>query len=502
MNPTSIYIPWRHGRPLLLAGLALALAACASSRGLQPQASLRDIDSLRTERTLADGALGVAGFPAQDWWTALGDPQLDALVNEALAGHPSLEAADARLRQARSQIGGARADQLPSLSVSGGYTGLRLPESMLGDETGGHYAGSGQVAFNFSYGVDLWGGKRAAWEAAVDSAHAAAIDAQAARLDLSANITRAYAGLAYAWQLHDIAEEELARSQKALQLTRQRRSAGIDSDLQVRQAEARVPSAQQQLQAARQQIDEGRTALAALVGQGPDRGLRIERPRALDPLALQLPGVLPSALLGRRPDIVAARWRVEAADRQIDAAKAKFYPSLNLTALAGVVAPNVGDLLQSSSTFAYVGPALSLPIFEGGRLRAGLDSKDADRDLAVASYNQRLIDALHEVADQVNAVRSLQQQAQSQQQALYTARAAHGLAEQRYRAGIGGYLDVLTAQSTLLQTQQRLAGLQSQQLLASVRLSQALGGGFEPNADDRLHAASLTDSPHSRDSLP
>ncbi|MCS4230185.1 NodT family efflux transporter outer membrane factor (OMF) lipoprotein [Stenotrophomonas maltophilia] len=497
MTPITLSTSWRHGRPLLLAGLALALAACASSRGLQPQGALRDVDSLHSERTLADATLGAAGFPARDWWTALGDPQLDALISEGLASHPSLEAADARLRQARSQVGGARADQLPNLSVSGGYTGLRLPESMLGDEAGGHYAGSGQVAFNFSYGVDLWGGKRATWEAAVDSAHAAAIDAQAARLNLSANITQAYAGLAYAWQLHDVAAEELARSQKALQLTGQRRAAGIDSDLQVRQAEARVPAAQQQLQAAQQQIDESRTALAALVGQGPDRGLQIERPRHLDPLALQLPGVLPSALLGRRPDIVAARWRVEAAGRQIDAAKAKFYPSLNLTALAGVVAPNVGDLLQSSSTFAYIGPALSLPIFDGGRLRAGLDSKDADYDLAVASYNQRLLDALHEVADQVNAVRSLQQQAQSQQQAVDTARAAHGLAEQRYRAGIGGYLDVLTAQSTLLQAQQRLAGLQSQQVLSSIRLSQALGGGFDPTADDSRRAASLSDSSHS-----
>lgn len=485
----------RAARPVLLAGLVLALAGCASGGDLQPQGHLLDVDTLHSERTLADSDLGEAGFPAHDWWKALGDPQLDALVTEGLAGHPSLDAADARLRQARSQVGTARADRLPSASVSGGYTGLRLPESMVGDEMGGHYAGSGQAMVDFSYGFDLWGGKRAAWEAAVDSAHAATVDAQAARLDLSAGIVQAYVQLGHAWLLHDVAEEELARSQKSLQLTRQRRAAGIDSDLQVRQAESRVPAAQQQLQAAQQQIDAGRTALAALVGQGPDRGLRIERPRPLDPMALQLPGVLPSELLGRRPDIVAARWRVEAAGRQIEVAKAKFYPSLNLTALAGVVAPNVGDLLQSSSTFAYLGPALSLPIFDGGRLRAGLASSDAQYDQAVAGYNQSVLDALRDVADQVNAVRSLQQQAQSQQQAVDSARAAHGLAEQRYRAGIGNYLDVLTAQSMLLQAEQQLADLQSRQVLSSVRLNQALGGGYEPAADDR--AASLSDSSHS-----
>lgn len=478
MNPIPHSTLRRSGRALLVSALALALAACASSRGLNPQGHVLDVDSLHSERTLADTDLSATGFPAQDWWKALGDAQLDALVAEGLAGHPSLDAADARLRQAQAQVGTARADELPSLSVSGGYTGLRLPESMAGSEIGGHYAGSSQVAFDFSYGVDLWGGKRAAWEAAVDGAHAATVEAQAARLNLSTGITQAYADLAYAWQLNDVAEEELARSQKSLELTRQRRRAGIDSDLQVRQAEARVPAAQQQVQAAQQRIDAARTALAALVGKGPDRGLSIQRPQPLNPVALQLPGVLPSELLGRRPDIVAARWRVEAADKQIKVAKTRFYPSFNLTALAGVVAPNVGDLLKSSSTFAYIGPALSLPIFEGGKLRANLANTDAQYDLAVANYNQAVLDALRDVADQVNAVRSLAQQAHSQQQAVDTARSAFDLAQQRYRAGIGSYLDVLTAQSTLLRSQQQLAGLQSQQVQVLGAPEQGAGRWF------------------------
>lgn len=483
-------------RPLLVSVLALALASCASSRGLAPQGRLLDADSLQTQRTLAADGLSTPGWPATDWWRALGDPQLDALIGEGLQRNPSLAAADARLRQARAQIGTARAAQLPSVSASGGYTGVRLPESMVGDELGGSYAGSGQAYLSFSYGFDLWGGKRAAWEAAVDSSHAAEVDAQSARLNLSAAIAEAYAQLGYAWQLHDVANEELTRSQKTLDLTRQRRSAGIDSDLQTRQAEARIPAAQQQLQAAQQQIDEARTALAALVGQGPDRGLQIERPQVLNPLALQLPGVLPSALLGRRPDIVAARWRVEAANRQIHAAKAEFYPSLNLTALGGVVSSEVDQLLKSGSTFAFLGPALSLPIFDGGRLRANLDKTDAQYDLAVADYNQSVVGALRDVADQVNAVRSLALQADAQAQAVATARAAHDLAEQRYRAGIGSYLDVLSVESQLLQSQQQLAALQSRQILVSVRLSQALGGGFTPSTDPAAVAAS-SESSHS-----
>ncbi len=495
MIASSLSVSFRRARSLLPPAWVLALAACASSSGLQPQARLLDADALHSERTLATPDLGRGNFPTGNWWRALGDAQLDALVSEALAGHPSLDAADARLRQAQALAGGARAERLPALSVSGGYTGLRLPESMAGNEMGGHYMGSGRVAFDFSYGFDLWGGKRASWEAAVDGAHAAAVEAQAARLGLSAGIVQAYVELDHAWRLHDVADEELARAGKTLQLVRQRRAAGIDSDLQVRQAEARVPAAQQQMQAAQQRIDAARTALAALLGQGPDRGLRIERPQGLNPLALQLPGVLPSELLGRRPDIVAARWRVEAAGKRIEAAKARFYPSLNLTALAGVVAPGVGELLQSNSGFAYIGPALSLLLFDGGRLRAGLADADAQYDLAVAGYNQKVVDALREVADQVNAVRSFEQQVQSQQHAVETAAAAFDLAGQRYRAGIGNYLDVLGAQSQLLAARQALAGLQSQRLLAAVRLQQALGGGFAP-AGDGIAVVS-PDSPHS-----
>lgn len=480
------------GRTLVVAVLSLALAACASSGGLQPQGRLLETDSLHASRSLAGAPLSAAGFPAADWWHAFGDPQLDALVAEGLRSNPSLEAADARLRQAQAQASSANAERKPNLSLSPGYTGLRLPESMAGNEIGGHYMGSVQAVANFSYGIDLWGGKRAAWEAAVDSGHAATVDAQAARLDLSAAIVQAYVELAHAGQLQQVANDELARAEMTLKLTMQRRRAGIDSNLQVNQAEARLPQARQQQLAAQQQIDAARNALAALLGQGPDRGLDIQVPHELNPLALQLPGVLPSELLGRRPDIVAARWRVEAADKQVKVARTRFYPSLNLMALGGVVSKSLDSLLESGSTFGLLAPALSLPIFDGGRLRAGLAKSDADYDLAVANYNHTVVESLRDVADQVTAVRSLADQVQAQQQARATAQAAHDLAQQRYRAGIGNYLDVLSTQDLLLQTQQRLSTLRSQQLLSSVRLSAALGGGYQPDAATQTDTASNT----------
>lgn len=476
-------------RPVLVSVLALALAACASSRGLQPQATLLDADSLQTQRTLSAAGLSQPGWPATDWWRALGDPQLDALIAEGLQRNPGLDAADARLRQARAQIGTAHAERLPSVSASGGYTGVRLPESMVGDELGGSYAGSGQAYLSFSYGIDLWGGKRAAWEAAVDSGHAAEVDAQAARLNLSAAIAEAYAQLGYAYKLHDVASEELARSQKTLDLTAQRRRAGIDSDLQTRQAEARIPAAQQQQQAAQQQIDEARTALAALVGQGPDRGLQIERPQVLNPLALQLPGVLPSALLGRRPDIVAARWRVEAANRQIHAAKAQFYPSLNLTALGGVVSSEVDQLLKSGSTFAFLGPALSLPIFDGGRLRAQLGKAAAGYDLAVAHYNQTVIGALKNISDQLIRRESMNAQAHFAAQSVAAAQKTYDIATVAFQRGLTDYLNVLQAQTLLFRQQQVQQQVQAARLIAHAELVTALGGGLQAGSDvpDQQH---------------
>ncbi|MFA0922929.1 AdeC/AdeK/OprM family multidrug efflux complex outer membrane factor [Xanthomonas fragariae] len=487
----------RLARPLVLTVLALALAACASSRGLAPQGAVLESGALHAERTLAQANLSTAAWPASDWWRALGDPQLNALIAEGLQHSPSLAAADARLRQAQARTGKTQADRGPSLSLSGGYTGLQLPESMVGEELGGSYGGSMQVVLDFRYGVDLWGGKRTAWEAAVDQAHAAEVDAQAARLNLSAAIAEGYAQLAYAWSLHDVANDEATRAQQTLELTRQRRGAGIDSELQVRQAQARVPAAQQQVQSAQQQIDEARTLLAALVGQSPDRGLDIARPVLAAAIATQLPSNLPADLLGRRPDVVAARWRVEAADKDVAVAKTRFYPSLNLAALGGVINPDVGKLLESGSVLGLVAPALSLPIFDGGKLRANLAGSDAQYDLAVADYNQKVLDALREVADQVNAVRSLQQRARAQNDAVQTVSAAVDIAQQRYRAGIGSYLDVLSVQEQLLLARQRMASLQSQQLVAAVRLQRALGGGFTPEpARDTAHTVPVSVQPN------
>ncbi|WP_058835102.1 efflux transporter outer membrane subunit [Luteimonas abyssi] len=461
-----------------LLAAALSLAGCASTGGLTPQLAPADADGLASARSLGVPAFSAADFPRGAGWTAFGDPQLDALVAEALRESPTLAAADARTRNARAQAGLADAARRPTLDASARLSGVRLPATLAPEPIGGDFNASGILTLQFAWAPDLWGGRRAAFEAAAGEARAAEVDAQAARLALSANVTRTYIALAEAFDAQDVAEREQARATALRDLGLQRVQAGLDNQLQVRNAETTIGIARQQAQAARQQIDALRNALAALLGQGPDRGLDIARPRVLNAPAPAIPAVLPSELLGRRADVVAARWRVEAAARGVDAAQAAFKPSVNLAALAGLAAGSLADLFGSDAALAFGGPAISLPIFDGGRLRAGLAQRDAEYDLAVAAYDQTLVDALREVADALQATRAFDARIDTVTDAADAARQAFGLAETRYRAGLGTQLDVLAAQRPLFELEQQLASLRAQRLGASVDLDRALGGGL------------------------
>jgi NodT family efflux transporter outer membrane factor (OMF) lipoprotein len=472
----SFSSPRRLRAPLAVA-LSLLVAACASTHGLEPQGRLLDADSLATSRSLAGQS--DAGFPQQDWWKAFGDAQLDALIEEALAGTPSLDAADARVRQAIAQAGLAETAGKPTLGATAQYSGVQIPETVAPPPIGGDYLGVTLLGLQFKYSPDIWGGHRARTQSALGQARAAEVEGQAARLTLSSNIARTYVALAQAHEAADIAKADGQRASHLLDLGRQRVKAGLDNQLQIRNAETAVATARQQEQAAQQQIDAARNAIAALLGKGPDRGLDIARPSLLAAATPAVPGVVPSELLGHRPDVVAARWRVEAARHGIKASKAEFYPTVNLSALVGVAAGNLSDLFSSNALLAQGGPAISLPIFDGGRLRNNLAKSDAEYDLAVANYNQSLVGALREVADALQATRSLDAQVASAQLARESAQAAWQLATARYKAGLGTQLDVLNAQRPLLQLEQQLAALRAQRIGASIELDRALGGGLE-----------------------
>ncbi|HEX7817648.1 efflux transporter outer membrane subunit [Dyella sp.] len=470
---------------LLAAATALtfALAGCASSGGLHPDGHLTDPATLKADASLAQLKLSAAQWPQQDWWTGLGDAQLSALIEEALKDNPDLTVADARLREAQAEVGIADAARGPTVNAGAAVAGARLPTT-IAPFGNGHYANAKYAYGSFKWDIDLWGGKKAAWQAAVGSARAADIETRAVRIELSTNVARAYVQLGYAYAQQDVAKAELERANHAYQLTQQRVTAGIDNQMQLKQIESEVASAQQQSAVANRAIDSARSALSVLLGKGPDRGLDIARPQSLQPAALAVPDNLSIDLIGHRADLVAARWRVEAANQGIKEAKTRFLPDLNISALGGVIGFGGGNIFQLPARFYEGGPAVSLPIFDGGRLRNNLAGKDAQYDEAVAQYNKTLVGAVNEVADDLSGLKSLQDQIAAQQHALDAANDAWKLADQRYKAGVGSFLEALSVRQELLVADQRMAALRAQQVDLSVQLIQALGGGFRPQADE------------------
>ncbi|WP_323156265.1 efflux transporter outer membrane subunit, partial [Pseudomonas oryzihabitans] len=297
-------------------------------------------------------------------------------------------------------------------------------------------------------------------------------------------------GLAYANM--DVAQQDLERTRGMLDLAQRRVDAGLDSDYQLQQTQSLEASAAASHTAAEQQVRTAQIRLAVLLGKGPDRGAEIPRPKLIAPAAVNLPAQLPVELAGRRPDLIAARWRVEAASKDIVASKTNFYPNLDLTVAAGSKAILGDALLGGPARFFNVGPALSLPIFDAGRRRADLASRDADYDLAVAQYNRTLVQALGDIADAITRQRSLDQQIVEQQRARDIAKSSFDIAMQRYGAGIGNYLDALTVEQQLLQTERQLASLQADRVDSGVLLMQALGGGFQPSKLPPAPAAAAT----------
>jgi NodT family efflux transporter outer membrane factor (OMF) lipoprotein len=461
-------------------GCAL-LAGCASMNGLAPQATSRDPDALASQRALSDVHVRDAAWPRADWWTAFHDPQLDALMEEALAGNPTLDVAAARTRKALATAQTSRSALSPRLDAGASTTRERFSEhGLVPPPFGGTTQTLSDLQLSLSWEIDFWGKNRSAYEAALGAARAADVDAYAARLALSTDIAHAYAQLLRAYLQLDVAKQTLASRERIATLTRDRNAAGIDSRLEVKQAEAALPATREEIAALDERIALARNAIAALMGKGPDRGLAIARPTAAALAQVALPSTVPAQLIGRRPDVVAQRWRIEAASKDIASQKAAFYPNVNLVAFAGLQSLAGANLLSAASRTLGVAPAVTLPIFDAGRLRGELAGKDADYDIAVGQYNQLLANAMRDVVDQLVSFRSLDEQRAQQRIAEATAREAYDLALLRYREGLGNYLQVLSAEQPLLAQQSLDADLRARALELSINLVRALGGGYDP----------------------
>ncbi|HAF41566.1 MAG TPA: multidrug transporter [Sphingobium sp.] len=493
-------------RVMCAATSVMALAACAAVPDLGPKPVVRAPESVAAQQSLAASD---AAWPRDDWWTAYGDPQLTALIEEGLRNAPDMAIAAARFRQAQAMAQQAGAAMLPSanLEASAAATKQSYNMGMPKEFVPQGWLGTGRVALDLGFDLDLWGKNKASLAAATSEARAAEIDAQQARLALTTGIADAYADLA---RLHDEAEIQqrtLDIRTASQKLVADRRQNGLETRGNVRQADATVSSAKAQLAGAQLAIRVRQHQIAALIGAGPDRGLSITRPQPGKLAPLGLPADVTTNLVARRPDIAAALARTEAAAKRIKVARADFFPAVRLSALIGLQSlgyntifanggavgsaqPFANNLFEKDSLFGNAGPAISLPIFRGGALQGQYRGARATYDEAVAAYDKTVLAAYQQVADAVTTRRTLEQRLADARAAVAASEDAYAVAQKRYQGGLSTYLDVLNVEDQLLAAREALAGLEAGAFSTDIALIRALGGGFtvgEPLSKDQPH---------------
>lgn len=456
----------------LLLGIAVILAGCATPPKTEPQL-----------QPLADATAGLGTNAAptveERWWQQYGDPQFDQLVTAALEHNSSLQQTLARVRTAQAQVQLTSGQLKPSFTLNGQEQRSRLPEQyLIPPPFGGGTYWSGQVLANLSWDLDFWGKQAAIIDQARASEKAAQLDAAAARLATTAALSQTYLDLNRAIALADIAQQSLLQRQRILDITRKRIGAGLDTNVELREAESAVPQAE----LARLQAEAAREVaihrLAALIGEGTQAYERIGKPTLNLEAALTIPNDLPADLLGRRPDILAARARVDAATSQRAAARASFYPNINLSAFAGFQAIGLDNLLKADNRTYGIGPAISLPLFDSQRLKSQFNAATALQDEAVGAYNDAVLSAVQQVADQLSQVNYSALQLQQARSTLTAAEEAYRLAQKRYEAGLANYLSVLTTETQVLNARTTFVDILHQQAFARVSLLLAIGGNF------------------------
>ena len=468
------------------ASLSLLLAVLLAGCVLPPRETAHPA-ALTPERV---GLVGAAVQPAaDDWWNSFQDPQLDRLIRQGLEDSPSLTRARARVDEALSQAQSAQSKRLPGANLDASALYQRAPANyVIPPPLAGHSFWMGQAGLSLGWDLDFWGRQADAVQRAHALAQSAQFDADDARLMLAGAITQTYVELYRESTLVEIAERSAAQRQHIVDITRRRVAAGLDTQLELRQAEGQLPQARVARAQAQAAADLAVHQLATLTGRGTEAYDSIHRPNFAVEAALPVPTALPINLLARRPDVLAAHSNVQAADSGRLADKAAFYPDVNLRAIAGIGAFGLHNLLDWSARGYGAGPLLSLPLFDGGRLRAQYRGGEARLDAAIADYDDTVLRAVQQTADQITRLDALARERIDQQQTLEATEAAYRLAEERYTAGLASYLSVLNAETQVLTARQTMVDILANQAVARVTLLLAVGGSFDSRAPGPIPA--------------
>ncbi len=467
----------------VLSALSLALAACVTAPTETPKA--QPVDGARLGLSTQAAVMADSA-----WWQAYGDPQLDRLMQQALADNPTLAEALARVRVAQQLDLVAKSRLYPTVDFNASETrGQFSGQDLVPPPYAGHVGWEGSQGLNLSWDLDFWGRQADLLKQSRAQTTASGLDAAGARLAISGAVLRAYIELDRQYALADVTARTAQQRQEILSITRKRVAAGLDTNVELRQASGAVPDAEVQLRQARYDQDLAVHRLAALTGHGAEVYAAIARPSLDEHAELKLPEALPADLLGRRPDVLAARARIDAVTAGQAAAKAAFYPDVNLAAAAGTAAIGFGNLFQAASGTYGAGPAIHLPLFNAGRLKAEYRAAGAEIDAGVAAYDATVLNAVREVSDQLSAIDALSEQIAKQQQALEDAEVAYALASERYEAGLASYLTVLNAETQLLNERRQRVDLIASLATARISLQLAVGGSFDPDTQATTIAA-------------
>jgi NodT family efflux transporter outer membrane factor (OMF) lipoprotein len=445
-----------------------------------------------------------------EWWNLFKDPQLTALEKRVAGENLDVQVATVRLAESRAQLGIVGAAQFPNLNANGSYTRQKAsdvgvfanaPNALGANGASGSNAGGRrsapinafdvyQVGFDAAWEIDLWGRVRRSVESAGSSVEASAEARRDILLSNLAELARDYIQLRGVQALLRIAQDNVRTSQQSLQLTQQRAAGGVTTDLDVANAAAQLRTTAAEIPRLQQRESEFINAISLLLGQPPN-ALQAEliEAKPVPPLPPRIPVGLPSELARRRPDIRQAEAQLHAATADIGVAVANFYPSVKLSGSLGLQSIQPWQMFNLNARDYAVGPGITIPIFEGGQLRATLALRQSQQQEAAINYQKTVLTAWHEVDNALTAYQTEQARRDQLVQAVAQNQRALSLAQSRYQEGVADFLQVLTAQQNLLSTQQQLALTTTNVSANLVAVYKALGGGWEtqmPRANDDL----------------
>ncbi len=471
--------------------------------------------ALRTRAPLAGIAENAAGWPDQQWWKSFGDAQLDTLIDLAQKQSPALDVLDARVRVAAAEVEAARANAGPDVTgigsasrthigispapASSSQSGAAQSGSASGGSSGSSglmipsWSTSGIVGADFRYEFDWWGKNRAAIEAAIDSQHAAEVERSAALWLIQYGVATVYFDwLTLQHRLAD-ADEAVAIAETELNIAHERVMRGVDAPQTYEQQRQNLASVKQQREAMRGESRADLAEVAALLGLPSDQ---------LPPLTSQplphadtnVPDDVSIALLERRPDVVASRWMIESAARNVDVARASFFPDISINALAALLRsfPTPGSPMTVK--LGSMGVSATLPLFDSGRLQAQYDIDRAQWDAAVAQYNASVVAAAEDVVRQKVSLESLHDQRAQQTEQLDAADAGYRQSVQRVKQGVDDPRVALNSKAQLVQQRDETVQMDARVLAANLSLIRALGGGYRTNAGVTAPAGEMKDT--------